>query len=76
MTLATTRRAPSTVELGVVGTVRGLVVAEVVTAEHVVTRDPRFALAKFRPTTLPVALVSRSVLLDRLTEGAGRVLHR
>jgi LuxR family maltose regulon positive regulatory protein len=54
--------------------VRGLVVAEVVTAEHVVTRDPRFALAKFRPTTLPVTLVSRSVLLDRLKEGAGRRL--
>ena len=49
-------------------------VAEVVTAEHVVTRDPRFALAKFRPTTLPVTLVSRSVLLDRLTAGAGQRL--
>ena len=48
--------------------------AEAATAEHVVTRGPRFALAKFRPTTLPVALVSRSVLLDRLTEGAGRRL--
>ena len=45
--------------------------AEAATAEHVATRDPRFALAKFRPTTLPVTLVSRSVLLDRLTEGAG-----
>ncbi len=48
--------------------------AKVATAEHVTTRDPRFALAKFRPTTLPVTLVSRSVLLDRLTEGAGRRL--
>ena len=57
----------SCIELRVVGTVRGLVVAEAATAEHVVTRDPRFALAKFRPTTLPVTLVSRSVLLDRLT---------
>jgi len=49
-------------------------VAEAARVEHVATRDPRFALAKFRPTTLPVTLVSRSVLLDRLTEGAGRRL--
>jgi ATP/maltotriose-dependent transcriptional regulator MalT len=34
----------------------------------------RFALAKFRPTTLPVTLVTRSVLQDRLTAGAGKRL--
>ncbi|HYA52251.1 MAG TPA: hypothetical protein VEG33_13875, partial [Streptosporangiaceae bacterium] len=34
----------------------------------------RFALAKFRPTTLPTTLVTRSVLQDRLTAGAGQRL--
>ena len=34
----------------------------------------RFALAKFRPTTLPATLVTRSVLHDRLTAGAGQRL--
>jgi LuxR family maltose regulon positive regulatory protein len=34
----------------------------------------RFALAKFRPTTLPTTLVTRSVLHDRLTAGAGQRL--
>ena len=34
----------------------------------------RFALAKFRPTTLPSTLVTRSVLHDRLTAGAGKRL--
>ncbi len=34
----------------------------------------RFALRKFRPTTLPATLVSRSVLHDRLTAGAGKRL--
>jgi len=34
----------------------------------------RFALAKFRPTTLPATLVTRSVLHDRLTAGASRRL--
>jgi LuxR family maltose regulon positive regulatory protein len=33
-----------------------------------------FALAKFRPTTLPTTLVSRSALHDRLAAGAGRRL--
>jgi LuxR family transcriptional regulator, maltose regulon positive regulatory protein len=31
----------------------------------------RFTAAKFRPPTLPAALVTRSALLDRLTAGAG-----
>jgi LuxR family transcriptional regulator, maltose regulon positive regulatory protein len=34
----------------------------------------RFALAKFRPTTLPTTLVTRPVLHDRLTAGAGQRL--
>ncbi len=34
----------------------------------------RFAMAKFRPTTLPTTLVTRFVLHDRLTEGAGQRL--
>ena len=34
----------------------------------------RFALAKFRPATLPATLVTRSVLQERLTAGAGRRL--
>ena len=34
----------------------------------------RFALAKFRPTTLPATLVTRAVLQDRLTAGAGQRL--
>ena len=44
-----------------------------------VTRDrasqrARFALMKFRPTTLPATLVTRSVLHERLTAGAGQRL--
>jgi LuxR family transcriptional regulator, maltose regulon positive regulatory protein len=34
----------------------------------------RFALAKFRPTTLPMTLVTRSALMDRLMAGAGQRL--
>ena len=34
----------------------------------------RFALAKFRPATLPATLVTRSALHDRLTAGAGQRL--
>jgi LuxR family maltose regulon positive regulatory protein len=37
-------------------------------------RDARFAGAKFRPMTLPDTLVPRSVLLERLTAGAGKRL--
>ncbi|HYX60702.1 MAG TPA: hypothetical protein VE888_17045, partial [Streptosporangiaceae bacterium] len=36
--------------------------------------DIRFALAKFRPTTLPGTLVARTGLHDRLTAGAGKRL--
>jgi LuxR family maltose regulon positive regulatory protein len=37
-------------------------------------RGARFALAKFRPPTLPDSLVTRSALHDRLTAGAARRL--
>jgi LuxR family transcriptional regulator, maltose regulon positive regulatory protein len=43
-------------------------------AEHATSQGPRFALAKFRPATLPSTLVPRSVLYDRLTAGAGQRL--
>jgi len=38
------------------------------------SRNPRFALAKFRPMTLPATLVPRSGLRDRLMAGAGQRL--
>jgi LuxR family maltose regulon positive regulatory protein len=37
-------------------------------------RSPRFAVAKFRPTTLPTTLVTRPALLGRLDEGASQRL--
>ncbi|MET0809001.1 MAG: LuxR C-terminal-related transcriptional regulator [Pseudoxanthomonas sp.] len=43
-------------------------------AGHASSQGPRFALAKFRPATLPSSLVTRSVLHDRLTAGAGQRL--
>ena len=49
-------------------------VAEGTTAQHGSARGARFALAKFRPMTLPASLVTRSVLHDRLQAGAGRRL--
>jgi len=52
----------------------GRVVADSATAEHDTVRDPRFALAKFRPPALPATLVVRSGLHDRLTAGAARRL--
>ena len=42
--------------------------------EHGASPGARFALAKFRPTTLPSTLVTRSVLHDRLVAGAGKRL--
>ena len=44
------------------------------TAERGVCRAARFTLAKFRPTTLPTTLVTRSALHGRLTAGAGKRL--
>jgi len=49
-------------------------VAEGAIAEHAPLQGLRFALAKFRPATLPVTLVTRSVLHERLTAGAGQRL--
>jgi LuxR family maltose regulon positive regulatory protein len=43
-------------------------------AENAFSQGPRFAPAKFRPAPLPSALVTRSVLYDRLTAGAGQRL--
>ena len=48
--------------------------AEGATPEPGALRGARFALAKFRPTTLPGTLVARPVLRDRLTAGAGQRL--
>jgi LuxR family transcriptional regulator, maltose regulon positive regulatory protein len=45
-----------------------------VVAEDASLQGPRFAPAKFRPATLPSTLVTRPVLLDRLTAGAGQRL--
>jgi LuxR family maltose regulon positive regulatory protein len=39
-----------------------------------VSHDARFALAKFRPTTLPATLLTRPTLLGRLEAGAGQRL--
>ena len=43
-------------------------------AERAASQSPRFALTKFRPTTLPTTLVTRSELHDLLTAGAGQRL--
>src|SRR2546429_9981027 len=39
-----------------------------------VPHDARFALAKFRPTTLPTTLLTRPTLLGRLEAGASQRL--
>ena len=44
--------------------------AEGATAGYSLSRDARFALAKFRPPALPSTLITRSALHDRLTAGA------
>ncbi len=48
--------------------------AEGATTGGGLSRAARFALAKFRPTTLPPTLVTRSLLHGRLTAGAGKRL--
>jgi LuxR family transcriptional regulator, maltose regulon positive regulatory protein len=45
-----------------------------VAGEHGASPGTRFALAKFRPTTLPTTMVTRSGLHDRLLAGAGQRL--
>jgi LuxR family transcriptional regulator, maltose regulon positive regulatory protein len=49
-------------------------VAHSAAAGHDGTRDPQFAVTKFRPPNLPDTLVVRSGLRDRLAAGAGRRL--
>jgi LuxR family maltose regulon positive regulatory protein len=49
-------------------------VSESTTAERGASPAAQFALAKFRPTTLPTTLVTRSALHDRLTAGASQRL--
>ena len=44
------------------------------TSEHGASPGARFALSKFRPTTLPATLVTRPALHDRLAAGAGQRL--
>ena len=48
--------------------------AEDASAGRAASPGVRFAAAKFRPTTLPAALVTRLELYDRLTAGAGQRL--
>src|SRR5262249_19522276 len=52
----------------------GRAVTQQVTIKSGPSADARFALTKFRPTTLPPTLVSRSVLHTRLAAGAGKRL--
>ena len=52
----------------------GRVAVKSAAVEHGASRDPLFALTKFRPPTLPATLVTRSELHDQLTAGAGRRL--
>jgi LuxR family transcriptional regulator, maltose regulon positive regulatory protein len=49
-------------------------VAESTAAERGPSPGARFALTKFRPTTLPTTLVTRPLLHDRLTAGASKRL--
>jgi LuxR family maltose regulon positive regulatory protein len=49
-------------------------VTEATATRRGTSRAARFAPAKFRPTTLPTTLVTRSRLLDGLSTGAGRRL--
>ena len=48
--------------------------AEGTAVEQGASWGARFALAKFRPTTLPTTLVTRSALHHRLEEGASQRL--
>ena len=49
-----------------------VLIAPGVTTGNGSSRDARFALTKFRPPALPATLITRSVLHDRLTAGAGQ----
>jgi len=48
--------------------------AQSTTLEQTGYLGARFAMSKFRPTTLPATLVARPALQDRLSEGAGKWL--
>ena len=50
------------------------VVARRSTAERGTSHNARFALTKFRPTTLPATLLTRPALLGRLEAGASQRL--
>ena len=52
----------------------GDAVAQRSTTQRGTTHNARFALTKFRPTTLPTTLLTRSALLGRLEAGASRRL--
>ena len=52
----------------------GGVLEEQGTARPGIARSSRFARAKFRPTTLPTTLLTRSPLIGRLEEGVGKRL--
>jgi LuxR family maltose regulon positive regulatory protein len=55
------------------GTEQDVVAQRPATARNA-AQSARFALAKFRPTTLPTTLVTRPALLERLEAGAGNRL--
>ena len=52
----------------------GSSLAQGATTEHSTSPSSRFAVTKFRPTTLPTTVVTRSALHNRLTTGAGQRL--
>ena len=52
----------------------GHLVVQAAAATERALNEARFALAKFRPTTLPDTLVARPALHDQLTAGAGKRL--
>src|SRR5271157_6053174 len=58
----------------VMGGTAGAVVARHSTAERGAPHNARFALTKFRPTTLPATLLTRPALLGRLEAGASKRL--
>ncbi|MFZ0378192.1 MAG: hypothetical protein WAL38_10225, partial [Solirubrobacteraceae bacterium] len=56
------------------GGMAGDAVAQRSTTERGASHHARFALAKFRPTTLPATLLTRPALLGRLEAGASQRL--
>jgi LuxR family transcriptional regulator, maltose regulon positive regulatory protein len=66
--------SPCGYRLGRAGNYGRDIVTERARAGPGVARGARFAVTKFQPTILPTKLVSRSVLHERLTAGAGKRL--